>query len=84
MPRTIIGDALRFTGTHQAALAILSIAVSLLSAAPLELQRRIINTIVDRGGRLTTAVRNRASSQSAASAARSSRLPSPQAAGGIG
>lgn len=49
MPRTVIGYALRFTGKHQAALAILSIAVFLLSAAPLELQRRIINTIVDRG-----------------------------------
>lgn len=49
MPRTIIGYALRFTGRHQAGLAILSIAVFLLSAAPLELQRRIINTVVDRG-----------------------------------
>jgi len=49
MPRTIIGYALRFTGRHQAGLAILSVAVFLLSAAPLELQRRIVNTIVDRG-----------------------------------
>ena len=49
MPRTIIGYALRFTGKHQAGLAILSVAVFLLSAAPLELQRRIVNTIVDRG-----------------------------------
>ncbi|MGE0575183.1 ABC transporter ATP-binding protein [Reyranella sp.] len=49
MPRTIIGYALRFTGRHQAGLAILSIAVFLLSAAPLELQRRIVNTVVDRG-----------------------------------
>ena len=49
MPRTIIAYALRRTGLHQAGLAILSIAVFLLSAAPLELQRRIVNTIVERG-----------------------------------
>ena len=49
MPRTIIGYALRRTGRHQIGLAILSIAVFLLSAAPLELQRRIVNTIVDHG-----------------------------------
>lgn len=49
MPRTIIGYALHFTGRHQVGLAILAIAVFLLSAAPLELQRRIINAIVDRG-----------------------------------
>jgi ABC-type bacteriocin/lantibiotic exporter with double-glycine peptidase domain len=49
MPRTIIAYALRCTGKHQAGLAVLSIAVFLLSAAPLELQRRIVNTIVDHG-----------------------------------
>jgi ABC-type bacteriocin/lantibiotic exporter with double-glycine peptidase domain len=49
MPRTIIAYALRRTGLHQAGLAILSIAVFLLSAAPLELQRRIVNTVVERG-----------------------------------
>lgn len=49
MPRTLIGYALRSTGRHQIGLAILAIAVFLLSAAPLELQRRIINVIVDRG-----------------------------------
>lgn len=49
MPRTIVAYALRCTGRHQAGLAILSIAVFLLSTAPLELQRRIINTIVERG-----------------------------------
>ena len=49
MPRTIITYAVLFTGRHQAGLAILSVAVFLLSAAPLELQRRIVNTIVDRG-----------------------------------
>lgn len=49
MPRTVIAYALRVTGKHQAGLAVLSVAVFLLSAAPLELQRRIINTIVDHG-----------------------------------
>lgn len=49
MPRTVMGYVLQLTGKHQAGLAMLSIAVFLLSAAPLDLQRRIINTIVDRG-----------------------------------
>jgi ABC-type multidrug transport system fused ATPase/permease subunit len=49
MPSTIIGFVLRSSGRHQAALAILSVLVFLLSAAPLELQRRVINVLVDRG-----------------------------------
>jgi ABC-type bacteriocin/lantibiotic exporter with double-glycine peptidase domain len=49
MPRTIIGYAFCRTGRHQAGLAALSIAVFLLSAVPLELQRRIVNTIVEHG-----------------------------------
>lgn len=49
MPRTIISYALRCTGKHQAGLAVLSIAVFLLTAVPLELQRRIVNTIVEHG-----------------------------------
>jgi ABC-type bacteriocin/lantibiotic exporter with double-glycine peptidase domain len=49
MPRTIIAYALRCTGKHQVGLAVLSVSVFLLSAAPLELQRRIINTIVEHG-----------------------------------
>ena len=49
MPRNIFAYAWRSTGRHQVGLAILSIAVFLLSAAPLELQRRIINTIVEHG-----------------------------------
>lgn len=53
MPRTIIGYALRCTGPHQLGLAVLSIAAFLLSAVPLELQRRIINTIVDHGALAT-------------------------------
>lgn len=49
MPRTIVAYVLGFTGKHQVGLAILSIAVFTLSAVPLELQRRIINTMVGRG-----------------------------------
>jgi ABC-type bacteriocin/lantibiotic exporter with double-glycine peptidase domain len=49
MPRTIMGYVLRFTGKHQVGLAALSIAVFLLSAVPLELQRRIVNTVVEHG-----------------------------------
>ena len=49
MPRTIIGYAFCRTGRHQAGLAALSISVFLLSAVPLELQRRIVNTIVEHG-----------------------------------
>ena len=49
MPRTIMGYVLRFTGKHQLGLAALSIAVFLLSAVPLELQRRIVNTVVEHG-----------------------------------
>jgi hypothetical protein len=49
MPRTIIGYALHNTARHQAGLAALSIAVFLLSAVPLELQRRVVNTIVAHG-----------------------------------
>lgn len=48
-PRSVAGYVLRFTGRHQAGLAALSVAVFALSAVPLELQRRIINTIVERG-----------------------------------
>ena len=53
MPRTIFAYALHRTGPHQVGLAVLSIAVFLLSAAPLELQRRIVNTVVDHGALAT-------------------------------
>jgi ABC-type bacteriocin/lantibiotic exporter with double-glycine peptidase domain len=56
MPRTIVEYVLRFTGKHQAGLALLSVAVFLLSAVPLELQRRIVNSIVDKGAFGTIAV----------------------------
>ena len=49
MPRSIIDYVLRYTGKHQLGLAVLSIAVFLLSAVPLELQRRIVNAIVEHG-----------------------------------
>ena len=49
MPRSIIDYVLRYTGKHQLGLAALSIAVFLLSAVPLELQRRIVNAIVEHG-----------------------------------
>jgi len=53
MPRTVMGYVLRFTGAHQAGLAALSIAVFLLSAAPLELQRRIVNDLINKGSART-------------------------------
>jgi ABC-type multidrug transport system fused ATPase/permease subunit len=43
LPRTILRYVIASTGVHQAALAVLSIAVFSLSAVPLELQRRIVN-----------------------------------------
>ena len=49
LPRTVFGYVLRFTGRHQAGLAALSVSVFALSAVPLELQRRIINGIVENG-----------------------------------
>jgi len=49
MPRSIISYAFCRTGRHQAGLAMLSIAVFLLSAVPLELQRRIVNDAIKNG-----------------------------------
>ncbi|SKA09704.1 ABC transporter transmembrane region [Enhydrobacter aerosaccus] len=49
MPRTIMGYVLAETGKHQAGLAALAITVFLLSAAPLEFQRRIINDLTEKG-----------------------------------
>jgi ABC-type bacteriocin/lantibiotic exporter with double-glycine peptidase domain len=49
MPFTILHYVLRFTARHQIGLALLSVAVFALSAVPLELQRRIVNTIVGHG-----------------------------------
>lgn len=49
MPRSIFGYVLHFTGKHQIGLAVLSVAVFLLSAVPLELQRRIVNDAIGKG-----------------------------------
>jgi ABC-type bacteriocin/lantibiotic exporter with double-glycine peptidase domain len=49
MPATIMGYVVRFTGVHQIGLALLSVAVFLLSAVPLELQRRIVNDVIGKG-----------------------------------
>ena len=49
LPRTIMGYVLRYSGLHQAALALLSVGVFALSAVPLELQRRIVNDAIGSG-----------------------------------
>src|SRR5687767_2568098 len=49
LPPTIFGYIRRFTLRHQLALAALSIVVFLLSAAPLEFQRRIVNDAINQG-----------------------------------
>jgi ABC-type bacteriocin/lantibiotic exporter with double-glycine peptidase domain len=49
MPNTIMGYVIRFSGAHQVGLALLSVAVFLLSAVPLELQRRIVNDVIGKG-----------------------------------
>jgi ABC-type bacteriocin/lantibiotic exporter with double-glycine peptidase domain len=53
LPNTIMGYVVRFTGKHQLGLAVLSAAVFLLSTAPLELQRRIINDAIGKGASQT-------------------------------
>lgn len=54
LPGTLFGYIWRYTGHHQLLLAVLSVAVFLLNAAPLEFQRRIVNDAVHRGA--TTAI----------------------------
>jgi len=53
LPRTLVAFAWRISGGHQLGLAILSVLVFLLSAAPLELQRRIVNSAVHEGAAAT-------------------------------
>lgn len=48
MPRTLLGFILAYTGLHQGGLALLSVSVFALSAAPLELQRRIVNGLTSK------------------------------------
>jgi ABC-type multidrug transport system fused ATPase/permease subunit len=43
MPATLIAFVARFSGWHQLALAVMSTVIFLLEAAPLEIQRRIVN-----------------------------------------
>jgi len=49
MPRTLFGYIWRRTARHQVVLALLSVVVFLLSAVPLELQRRIVNDAIAHG-----------------------------------
>jgi len=49
MPRTLFGYIWRRTARHQIVLALLSVVVFLLSAVPLELQRRIVNDAISHG-----------------------------------
>lgn len=48
LPRTIMGYVLSATGRHQIGLAALAVAVFLLSAVPLEFQRRIVNDLTEK------------------------------------
>ena len=49
LPKSLFGYVWRASAKHQVALCALSVAVFLLSAAPLELQRRIVNDAIKRG-----------------------------------
>jgi len=49
MPRTLFGYIWQVSRRHQVGLCLLSITVFLLSAAPLELQRRIVNDAIVKG-----------------------------------
>ncbi len=49
LPPTLLGYVLRVSGRHQTALLLLSVVVFLLSAVPLEIQRRLINDAIRNG-----------------------------------
>jgi ABC-type bacteriocin/lantibiotic exporter with double-glycine peptidase domain len=49
MPATLFGYIWQISSRHQVGLCLLSVAVFLLSAAPLELQRRIVNVATAKG-----------------------------------
>ena len=55
MPKTVFGYIWQVSARHQAGLALLSVVVFLLSAVPLELQRRIVNDAIARGATATIA-----------------------------
>jgi len=56
MSRTLFGYIWSVSARHQVALAALSVVVFLLSAVPLELQRRIVNDAIARGATLSIAL----------------------------
>jgi ABC-type multidrug transport system fused ATPase/permease subunit len=49
LPRTLTGYVWRYTARHQIALALLAVVVFMLSAVPLEIQRRIVNDAISKG-----------------------------------
>ncbi len=49
MPATLFGYIWKISSRHQAGLCLLSVVVFLLSAVPLELQRRIVNDAIGKG-----------------------------------
>lgn len=49
LPGRIVGYVVAYSWRHQLGLAVLSVAVFGLATLPLELQRRLINVLVDRG-----------------------------------
>jgi ABC-type bacteriocin/lantibiotic exporter with double-glycine peptidase domain len=53
MPRSLFGYIWQVSARQQGAIAVLSIVVFLLSAVPLELQRRIVNDAIARGATST-------------------------------
>jgi len=53
LPATVFGYIWRYTAHHQLLLALLSVVVFLLNAAPLEFQRRIVNDAVHSGATAT-------------------------------
>src|SRR5215472_9540600 len=49
LPRSYLGYIWRRSGTHQAALCALAVLVFLISAVPLEIQRRLVNDAIAKG-----------------------------------
>jgi len=49
LPPTLFGYIWKISSRHQAGLCLLSVIVFLLSAVPLELQRRIVNDAIGKG-----------------------------------
>jgi ABC-type multidrug transport system fused ATPase/permease subunit len=49
LPRSYLGYILRRSGRHQAALCLIAVLVFLISAVPLEIQRRLVNDAIAKG-----------------------------------